>query len=106
MPTIPAIPTISVPSGDKARNALTDAAYVGVGAAVITVQQAQDVRKEIQERLEDGFAKLLNLRPAEVRTELRDRIEIFAQAGREALGKTNTPVVKPAAKTNTSKVAA
>lgn len=98
MPTIPALPTISVPSPDKARNALTDVAYVGVGAAVMTAQQVQNARKEVQELLEDGFAKLINLRPAEVRVELRDKIETFADAGRKALRKDDKP--KPAAKTS------
>lgn len=103
MPTVPAIPTIQVPSADKARSALTDVAYVGVGAAVLTAQQVQEARKEIQDRLEDGFSKLINLRADEVRTEVRGRIEAFAKAGREALGKNNKPAakaaVKPAAKT-------
>lgn len=99
MPTVPAIPTLNVPSADKARTAITDVAYVGVGAAVLTAQQVQEARKEIQERLEDSFSKLINLRPEELRTEVRGRIEAFAQAGREALGKNNKPAVKTSAKT-------
>ena len=101
MPTIPTVPTISVPSADKARSAITDVAYVGVGAAVMTAQQVQAARKEVQELLEDSFAKLINLRPAEVRTELREKIETFADAGRKALRKDT----KPAAKTSTKGVA-
>lgn len=101
MPTIPAVPTIPVPSVDKARTALTDVAYVGVGAAVMTAQQVQCARQEVQELLEDSFAKLINLRPAEVRTELRERIETFADAGRKALRKDDE---KPAAKTSTKAV--
>lgn len=108
MPTIPALPVISIPSADKARSALTDVAYVGVGAAVLTAQQVQVARKEIQELLEDGFAKLINLRPSEVRVELRDKIETFAEAGRERLGKDDKPAAKTSAKavTTKSKVAA
>lgn len=104
MPTIPSIPTISVPSADKARTAITDVAYVGVGAAVLTAQQVQSARKELQERLEDGFAKLINLRPSEVRSELRDRIETFAKAGREVFGK-DIRAAKPVAKTSTKAAA-
>ena len=106
MPTVPAIPTLTVPSADKARSALTDAAYVGVGAAVLTAQQVQVARKEIQERIEDSFAKLVNLDPSDVRTEVRSRIENFAKAGREALG--NKAAGQPEAKTTvkTSKAAA
>ncbi len=106
MPTIPTVPTISVPSADKARTALKDVAYVGVGAAVMTAQQVQIARKEVQERLEDGFAKLINLRPSEVRNELRDRIESFADAGRKALRKENKPAAKTSAKAVASKAAA
>ena len=119
MPTIPAIREITVPSADKARNALTDVAYVGVGAAVLTAQQVQTARKELQERLEDGFAKLINLRPEEVRTELRgfidgelrNRIDEFAKAGRDVLNKDNKPAPKtstkaPTTKTSTTKTAA
>jgi len=113
MPTIPAIPTLpaipttwQVPSVDKARDALTDAAYVGVGAAVITAQQVNTARKDVQELLEDGFAKLINLRPAEVRSELVERIETFADAGRKALRKENKPAAKTSTKAATSKVAA
>ena len=106
MPTIPALPTISVPSADKARSALTDVAYVGVGAAVMTAQQVQTARKDVQELLEDGFAKLINLRPAEVRTELRDRIETLAKAGRKALRKDDTPAPKTSAKAVSSKAQA
>lgn len=111
IPAMPAMPVISVPSADKARTALTDAAYVGVGAAVLTAQQVQVARKEIQEMLEDGFAKLINLRPAEVRVELseripaalREKIETFADAGRERLGKDDKPAAKTSAKAVTSK---
>ena len=106
MPTIPAVPTISVPSADKARTALTDVAYVGVGAAVMTAQQVQSARKEVQELLEDGFAKLINLRPAEVRSELRDKIETFADAGRKALRKEDKPAAKTSAKAVSTKAAA
>ena len=117
MPTIPAIRDITVPSADKARNTLTDVAYVGVGAAVLTAQQVQTARKELQERLEDGFAKLINLRPEEVRselrvfldTEVRTRIDEFAKAGREVLNKDNKPAPKTstkAAKSTTSQAAA
>ena len=106
MPTIPAVPTISVPSADKARTALTDVAYVGVGAAVMTAQQVQSARKEVQELLEDGFAKLINLRPSEVRTELRDKIETFADAGRKALRKEDKPAAKTSAKAVSTKAAA
>ncbi len=106
MPTVPAIPTLTVPSADKARSAITDVAYVGVGAAVLTAQQVQVARKEIQDRFEDSLSKLINLDASEVRTELRTRIESFAKAGREALGKNNT--AQPAAKTSakTTKAAA
>ena len=106
MPTIPALPTIPVPSADKARSAITDVAYVGVGAAVMTAQQVQTARKEVQELLEDGFAKLINLRPSEVRSELRDRIETFADAGRKALRKENKPAAKTSAKAVSTKAAA
>jgi len=126
MPTIPAIPTLpaipttwQVPSVDKARDALTDAAYVGVGAAVITAQQVNTARKDVQELLEDGFAKLINLRPAEVRVELseripavlRERFDTFADAGRKALRKpasktSDKPAAKTSTKAATSKVAA
>ena len=106
MPTIPTVPTISVPSVDKARTALTDVAYVGVGAAVMTAQQVQTARKEVQERLEDGFAKLINLRPSEVRSEIRDRIETLAHAGRKALRKDDKPAAKTSAKAVSSKAAA
>ncbi len=106
MPTIPALPTISVPSADKARSAITDVAYVGVGAAVMTAQKVQTARKEVQERLEDGFAKLINLRPSEVRVELRERVETFADAGRKALRKENKPAAKTSAKAVTTKAAA
>ena len=112
MPTVPAIPTLTVPSADKARTALTDVAYVGVGAAVLTAQQVQVARKEIQERIEDSFAKLVNLDPSDVRTEVRSRIENFAKAGREALGKReslgNKNAGQPESKTTvkTSKAAA
>ena len=98
MPTIPSVPTISVPSLDKARNTLTDVAYVGVGAAVLTAQQVQTARKDVQELLEDGFAKLINVRPAEVRTEIRERIETLADAGRKALRKEDKPAAKTSAK--------
>ena len=103
MPTIPAMPVISVPSADKARSVLTDVAHVGVGAAVLTAQQVQVARKEIQELLEDGFAKLINLRPAEVRVELRDKIETFAEAGRDAFRKDGKPDAKTSTKAVTSK---
>jgi uncharacterized protein YgbK (DUF1537 family) len=106
MPTIPSVPTIPVPSLDKARNALTDVAYVGVGAAVLTAQQVQTARKDVQELLEDGFAKLINVRPAEVRTEIRERIENLAEAGRNALRKEDKPAVKTSAKAVSSKAAA
>lgn len=106
MPTIPAIPTITVPSADKARTAITDVAYVGVGAAVMTAQQVQTTRKEVQELLEDGFAKLINLRPSEVRSELRERIETFADAGRKALRKDVKPAAKTSAKAVTTKAQA
>ena len=106
MPTIPAVPVITVPSADKARTALTDAAYVGVGAAVLTAQQVQVARKEIQERLEDGFAKLINLRPEEVRSELRERIESFAKAGRDALRKETKPAPKTSTKAAKTQAAA
>lgn len=114
MPTIPALPTIPVPSADKARSAITDVAYVGVGAAVMTAQKVQTARKEVQELLEDGFAKLINLRPAEVRVELRERvetvlrdqIETFADAGRKALRKDDKPAAKTSAKAVTPKAQA
>ena len=106
MPTIPALPTIQVPSADKARSAITDVAYVGVGAAVLTAQQVQTARKEIQEMLEDGFAKLINLRPSEVRSEIRERIESLADAGRKALRKDDKPAAKTSAKAVSSKAAA
>ena len=106
MPTIPTVPMISVPSADKARSALTDVAYVGVGAAVMTAQQVQIARKEVQERLEDGFVKLINLRPSEVRVELRDRIETFADAGRKALRKEDKPAAKTSAKAVSAKAQA
>ena len=106
MPTIPALPTIQVPSADKARSAITDVAYVGVGAAVMTAQKVQTARKEVQELLEDGFAKLINLRPSEVRSELRDQIETFADAGRKALRKDDKPAAKTSAKAVSAKAAA
>ena len=106
MPTIPTLPTISVPSADKARSTITDVAYVGVGAAVMTAQQVSTARREVQELLEDGFAKLINLRPAEVRVEIRERIESFADAGRKALRKDDKPAAKTSAKAVTTKAAA
>ncbi|MBW3536578.1 MAG: hypothetical protein KY395_02240 [Actinobacteria bacterium] len=114
MPTIPAIREFTVPSADKARSKLTDVAYVGVGAAVLTAQQVQTARKELQERLEDGFAKLINLRPEEVRAEIRDfidtdlraRIDEYAKAGRERLGKDTKPAPKTSTKAPASKTAA
>lgn len=110
---MPTIPVITVPSADKARTALTDAAYVGVGAAVLTAQQVQTARKEIQERFEDGFAKLINLRPEEVRAEIRDfidtdlraRLDEFAKAGKDRLGKTEKPAPKTSTKAVTPKAA-
>ncbi|HUR48090.1 MAG TPA: hypothetical protein VMY88_00975 [Acidimicrobiales bacterium] len=101
MPTIPSVPTIQVPSLDKARTTLTDVAYVGVGAAVLTAQRVQVARKDVQELLEDGFAKLINVRPAEVRTEISERIDTLAEAGRKAFRKEDA---KPAAKTSTKAV--
>jgi hypothetical protein len=109
MPTVPALPNLpvlNVPSADKARTALTDAAYVGVGAAVLTAQQILEARKEVQERLEDGFAKLINLRSQDVRSEVRGRIENFAKAGREALGKQDMPAPKTSAAAAKTKAAA
>lgn len=103
MPTIRTVPMISVPSADKARNALTDVAYVGLGAAVMTAQQVQTARKEVQELLEDGFAKLINLNPSEVRSELRERIETFAAEGRKALRKDDKPAAKTSAKAVSTK---
>lgn len=106
MPTVPAIPTLTVPSADKARSAITDVAYVGLGAAVLSAQQLQVARKEIQERLEDGLSKLINLDASEVRTEMRTRIETFAKAGREALGKKADAQPAPKTTAKTSKAAA
>ena len=121
MPTLPAVPTITLPLHKQAKTALTDVAYVGVGAAVMTAQQVQSARKEVQDLLEDGFAKLINLNPSEVRSELREkvdisrdsvekaireRIESFAKAGREALGRESKPAPKTSAKPAASTKAA
>lgn len=42
------LPDVTLPSVDRVAAVARDAAYVGIGAAVLTVQQAQVRRRELQ----------------------------------------------------------